>query len=619
MTVHKSTGAYRILVIDDNTAIHEDFRKILLKKGPSRGDLNDMEAALFGDKPQETAMVAFDMDYASQGKEGLEMVRQAKAEKRPFALAFVDGRMPPGWDGIETIKHLWQVCPDLQIVLCTAYADYSWQEIRRELGESDSWLILKKPFDNVEVLQLAHALTRKWEMNRDIRGRLNRLAYYDSLTRLPNRVLFIDRLSQVLEIAQRYGNKGALLFIDMDNFKRINDTLGHTLGDLLLKNMAKRLTQCLRSSDTIARPAPSNMAARIGGDEFTVILPRLQSEEEAAVVARRIADHLSQPLVLGNHEVIVTPSIGISLFPQDGDDVETLLKNADLAMYFAKRIGPNTSSYYQESMNAAALKRLTMEKHLRQAIERDEFSLHYQPQFNLLTGKLSGLEALLRWNNWELGNIPPMEFIPLAEENGLIIDIGAWVMHTACRQAGKWLSQGLDLKRIAVNVSVKQFTHPQFLDMVKNTLAETGFEPQRLEIEITESLLVQDTDPIKETFQMLKEMNIRIAVDDFGTGYSSLARLNEMPIDCLKIDRSFVWGIDGGSKDQSIISAIIAMAEGMHLTVIAEGVETDGQADFLRTKQCQQAQGYLFSRPIPTDQVEDFLRKTISSNECKEE
>ncbi|WP_373501046.1 putative bifunctional diguanylate cyclase/phosphodiesterase [Desulfococcus sp.] len=612
MNPQKNTAPQRILVIDDNAAIHEDFRKILLKTKSVGDELFDMESALFGSEQQAMASAVFEIEYASQGREGLELVRRARDAGRPYAVAFVDGRMPPGWDGIETISRLWRECPDLQVVLCTAYADYSWQEIRRVLGETDSLLILKKPFDTVEVLQLAHAMTRKWELNREVQGRLNQLAFYDSLTGLPNRALFLDRLGQTLEKARRSNHKSALLFIDLDNFKRINDTLGHTIGDDLLKAIACRLTKCLRGSDTVARPLSSGMAARLGGDEFTVILSDLQREEDAGLVAQRIEEHLAQPMDLGRHQVIITPSIGIAIFPQDGDNVETLLKNADLAMYFAKNAGANTFKYFQESMNAAALKRLTIENHLRQATIREEFSLHYQPQFDLVTGELSGMEALLRWNNWELGNVPPIEFIPIAEESGLIIAIGEWVLGTACRQARAWLDSGLPLQRIAVNVSVKQFTHPNFLGMVGNVLSQTGLEPHRLEIEITESLLAQDPLAIAATLRALKEMAVRIAVDDFGTGYSSLSRLKEMPIDSLKIDRSFICGIDGGTGDQSIICAIIAMAEGLDLRVIAEGVETLRQVDYLRGKQCQEAQGYLFSRPLPVSQAESFLRQAFS-------
>jgi len=606
----ENPSCHRILVIDDNVAIHDDFRKILLREKKANTLLDEMESALFGSESQTTVCAVFELDCASQGQEGMEMAKRAQMEGRPYSLAFVDGRMPPGWDGVETIRRLWQESPDLQAVLCTAYADYSWQEIQNVLGESDSFLILKKPFDNAEILQMAHALTRKWELNREILGRLNQLAFYDSLTGLPNRSLFLDRLKQTLGIASCYNHKGALLFIDLDNFKKINDTLGHTLGDELLKVIAQRLSQCLRASDTIARPQEYKpIAARLGGDEFTVLLPELEKPEFAAIVAQRLKEQIAKPIRLNNHQVSVTPSIGIAVFPQDGDDVGHLLKNADLAMYFAKKIGPNTFKYYQESMNAAAMKRLTIENHLRQALDRQEFTLNYQPQFKLSTGEMSGMEALLRWHSQELGDVAPAEFVPIAEESGIIVTMGEWVLRTACKQAAAWLKKGYSLQRLAVNVSLKQFTSPNFAETVKMILDETGLDPRRLEIEITENLLAHDLQGIKATLQTLRNLKIRIAVDDFGNGYSSLSRLREMPIDCLKIDRNFVSGIEEGVKDRSIISAIIAMADGLDMIAIAEGVETVGQAEFLRSKNCQEAQGYLFSRPLTTAQAEILLRK----------
>ncbi len=617
MNTKSKRHSYRILVIDDNTAIHEDFLKILTKTTGAGDGIEDMEALLFGSEAQPVPSTDFEIDTASQGEAGLDLARKAKAENRPYSLAFVDGRMPPGWDGIETISHLWKESPDLQVVLCTAYADYSWQEIRKVLGESDSLLILKKPFDNVEVLQLAHALTRKWELNQEIHGRLNQLAYYDGLTGLPNRSLFMDRLTQALNQARRYGQQGALLFIDLDNFKRINDTLGHGIGDDLLKAMARRLVKSLRLSDTVARPTDAQMAARLGGDEFTVILPKLEHESDAGTIAKRIETNFAKPMTIGNHQFLVTSSIGIAIFPQDGDTVETLLKNADLAMYFAKNSGPSNFKYYQESMNAAALKRLTIEIQLRQAIERDEFTLHYQPQIDLVSKRMSGMEALLRWHNGELGDVSPGDFIPIAEESGLIIEIGEWVMRTACRQIGRWDEQRISIDRIAVNVSVKQFIHPGFLKMVGDILTETGLSPRRLEIEVTESLLVSDSKEVVRILKTLKGMNIRIAVDDFGTGYSSLSRLKEMPIDCLKIDRSFICGIDNGTSDQSIISAIIAMAEGLDLSVIAEGVQTTRQVNFLMDKRCIEAQGFFFSRPLSAAHTEDFFHKALSFPENK--
>lgn len=607
--------SHRILVIDDNTSIHEDFSKILVKQQNMGDGLQDIESQLFGSEATTILPADFEMDYASQGKEGLALVQQAISEGRPYSLAFVDFRMPPGWDGITTIQELWKESPDLQIVFCTAYSDYSWQDIRRDLGETDNLLILKKPFDNAEVLQLAHALTRKWELNREVQGRLNQLAYYDILTGLPNRALFMERLNQVLETARRQERKAALLFIDLDNFKRINDTLGHSIGDDLLKTASDRIVKCLRMSDVVTRSSVTEMAARLGGDEFTVILPELDKEEYAAVVATRIGETLTKPITLDSYEVIVTPSIGIAVFPQDGDTLEILLKNADLAMYYSKRTGANTYSYYQESMNESALKRMTIENHLRQAFDRNEFTLCYQPQFDLVKGEVSGMEALLRWHNWELGNVPPDEFIPIAEESGLIVPIGEWVMRTACSQLREWLDQKTPLQRISVNVSVKQFIHKRFLKMIQQVLAETGLGPDNLEIEITESLLVKDTQVISDILEEIKKMKIGVAIDDFGTGYSSLSRIKEMPIDCLKIDRSFVNAIDGNTRDQSVISAIIAMAEGMNLRVIAEGVETTGQADFLRGKKCQEVQGYLYSRPLTTDQVDIFFRQISKKND----
>ncbi len=615
MESQKSNQSHRILVIDDNNSIHEDFSKILVKQQTLGDELQDIESRLFGTETTTILPTVFEMDCASQGKEGLTLVQQAISEGRPYSLAFVDFRMPPGWDGIKTIHQIWQEYPDLQVVLCTAYSDYSWQDIRRELGETDNLLILKKPFDNVEVLQLAHALTRKWELNCEVQGRLNQLAYYDILTGLPNRVLFTERLNQILETARRHQRKGALLFIDLDNFKRINDTLGHSIGDDLLKIAAERIVKCLRLSDVVARPTVTKMAARLGGDEFTVILPEIDKEEYAAVVAKRIGETLGKTITLDSYEVIVTPSIGIAVFPQDGDTLEILLKNADLAMYYSKHAGANTFSFYQESMNDSALKRMTIENHLRQAFDRNEFTLCYQPQFDLVNGEISGMEALIRWQNWELGNVPPDEFISIAEESGLIVDIGEWVMRTACRQLAEWLDQELPLQRISVNVSVKQFIHNSFLEMVQQILLETGLGPENLEIEITESLLVKDTQVIPDILNELKKMKVGVAIDDFGTGYSSLSRIEEMPIDCLKIDRSFVNAIHGNTKDQNVISAIIAMAEGMNLRVIAEGVETKGQADFLRGKKCQEVQGYLYSRPLSTEQVDLFFQEQSNKND----
>jgi len=612
MNTQEEKTSYRIIVIDDNAAIHNDFQKILGKNSETDSELEDMESLLFDvqtEKPLDSR-VQFELEYAFQGQDGLDIVKEAQASDNPFALAFVDGRMPPGWDGIETINHLWQAAPELQVVLCTAYADYSWAEIQKILGESDSLLILKKPFDNVEVLQMAHALTRKWELNREITGRLNRLAFYDHLTGLPNRALFLDRLKGAINQHLRDQQKGALLFIDLDDFKRINDTLGHSVGDELLKIIGDHLVKSLRLSDTVARAVKDRTAARLGGDEFTVLLPEINELDTVAVVAQRIIEHVSKPVSIGDNEFIITPSIGIAIFPDDGDTVETLLKNADLAMYFAKRSRTMEHfKYYQESMNDTALKRLTIENQLRQAIDRDELQLYYQPQVDLPSGELIGMEALLRWDSHVLGRVPPLEFIPVAEACGLIVPIGEWVMRTACKQVCQWIKNGLVLERVAVNVSVRQFIHPDFLAVVEQILEETGMPGKRFEIEITESLFAEDMNKISGTLKTLKEKGIAVSVDDFGTGYSSLSRLKDMPIDCLKIDRSFVLGVDSRKNDQSIISAILSMAKGMDIRVIAEGIDNDRQLDFLIENGCTEAQGFLFSRPLSPEKIEEILKQ----------
>jgi diguanylate cyclase (GGDEF)-like protein len=606
MVLGKTEKNPRILVVDDNVAIHDDFKKVLSFDNQIDTDLKKIEASLFGEKKQNTGQTQYDVDYASQGQDAYTLVAKAETNGSPYSVAFIDGRMPPGWDGIETIQHLWQVNPDLQVVLCTAYADYSWSDIQRTLGETDSLVILKKPFDNVEVMQLAHALSRKWEMSRQINGKLHKLAYYDSLTNLPNRDHFLMCLSEKV----KNNSSGALFFIDLDNFKRINDTLGHSAGDDLLKIIAKRLSGCVRGSEP-QRPGstPSNnISARLGGDEFAVILEDFQNIEDIKRIAERIVSTISKPVELGVHQIRITPSIGIALFPEDGSQTNDLIKNADLAMYFAKCDGRNHFHFFHESMNAEALKKLTMETHLRQALDHDEFTLAYQPQISLVTKNLSGFEALLRWQNLELGQVSPMEFIPVAEDCGLIIPIGDWVMKTACQQAKRWIDDGYSIHRIGVNVSPNQFLQHDFFKKVKEILENTDLPKNILQIEITESLLMKDSAEVANTISSLHRLGVQIAIDDFGTGYSNLSRLKELPIDQLKIDQSFVRNIDHNTKNQSILRAIIAIAAGIELDVIAEGVETDQQLDFLQKEQCDEIQGFLISRPMTAEKATEYLQ-----------
>lgn len=440
--------------------------------------------------------------------------------------------------------------------------------------------------------------------------RIRQLAFIDSLTRLPNRALFKDRLGTALKLAKRHHRQLALLFMDLDNFKRINDTLGHGVGDLLLQATSERLKLSVRTSDSVSRnevDEQDESVARLGGDEFTLLLPEIQRSEDAALVAERIQANLSQPLTLCGHEVFVTPSIGIAVFPQDGEDAETLLKNADMAMYFAKRQGRNLYRFYDATLNETALKRLTMENQLRKAIERNEISLHYQPQLDLLSGRICGVEALVRWTNELLGAVSPVDFIPLAEETGLIVSIGEWVLRTACQQAKNWQAAGIGLERMAVNISVLQFVQPGFTGLVAQILEEVGLEPAALELEITESLLMKDPEGALHTLRTLKNLGVQLAIDDFGTGYSSLSRLKELPLDRLKIDKVFVREVNSQPNDAAIATAVIAMAESMGLRVIAEGVENESQLRFLESKHCDEIQGYYLSRPLPTDAMTTML------------
>ncbi|CCO07442.1 EAL domain-containing protein [Desulforamulus hydrothermalis] len=424
------------------------------------------------------------------------------------------------------------------------------------------------------------------------------MAYHDALTDLPNRSLFNDRLAVAIAQAARHKKMLAVIFLDLDYFKVVNDTLGHDMGDLLLKGIAHRLTSLLRQGDTIAR---------IGGDEFTILLNDINRPADASRVAQKIIDNLQEPWVIGNHEFHITTSIGIAIYPTDGRDVETLVKNADAAMYHAKEAGRNNFQFYTPAMNDKSLQRLELENNLRRALERDEFVVYYQPQVEIATGKIIGAEALVRWQHPHLGMIPPGQFIPVAEDTGLIIAIGEKVLRMACTQNKAWQDGGLPPIRVAVNLSPRQFLQQNFVDKVAQILKDTGMSPRWLELEITESLAMKDVELTEKTLLELRRMGITIAIDDFGTGYSSLSYLKRLPIDTIKIDRSFVWDLSTDPDDTSIVSTIIILAHNLKMKVVAEGVETQEQLNILRQQHCDGLQGYLFSGPLPPDELARLL------------
>ena len=607
----------RVLVADDEAEVRDAYRQILADNDVKQelAGFRELRSRLFNKRGDVTtaratrrSTVAFDAVFCEQAEAAVTAVREALAADRPFAVVFLDVRMPPGPDGVWAATQIRELDPAIEIVICTAYSDTDPCEIGGIVPPEDKLSYLQKPFHPHEVRQMTVALGAKWRAER----RIVKLAYFDTLTGLPNREQSRTRLESALVAARESQRTLAVLYLDLDNFKRVNDTLGHAVGDELLCVVAKRLRSSLRYGDpgsehgSTARPGD---LARLGGDEFMVLLPHLHSSGDAGAVADRIIDALREPMQLAQNTLVVTPSVGIALYPQDGADADTLMRNADLAMYFAKRRSPGTHAFFDVSMNASALHRFTIEGRLRGALERNELFLNYQPQFDVRTGAISGLEALLRWTSAELGVVTPAEFIPIAEDTGLIHPIGRWVLRSACRQARAWCTEGLPLQRIAVNVSGRQFALPGFSEEVAEILRETGLEPSILELEITESVVTADEEWAERAINQLKQIGVSIAIDDFGTGYSSFGRLRHFAVDRLKIDRSFVTSITECGDDRAIAGAIIAMSRSLHVNVTAEGVENFPQLAFLQEQECQDAQGFLLSRPLQADAARALLRR----------
>ena len=426
-------------------------------------------------------------------------------------------------------------------------------------------------------------------------------AEHDFLTGLPNRMLLNDRVSQAIALAPRHMKKVAVLFLDLDGFKHINDSLGHPIGDKLLQSIAKRLVECVRASDTVSRQ---------GGDEFVVLLSEVEQSEDAAVTARRMLQAVAEAHPIDQHDLHVTTSIGVSVYPDDGLDAETLIKNADTAMYQAKENGRQSYQFFKPAMNVRAVERQSIEESLRRALERHEFALHYQPKINLRSGEITGAEALIRWTHPTRGPVPPAQFIPVAEDCGLILPIGNWVLREACRQAKAWMDAGLRLSTMAVNISAMEFRADQFLEGVIKILEDTGLDPRFLELELTESVLMKRAESTQSILQALRARGVQLAVDDFGTGYSSLSYLTKFPVDALKIDQSFVRQITTTPSETTIVKAVIGMGRSLKLRVIAEGVETQEELAFLQDHLCDEAQGY-FSRPVVPEGFANLLKTGI--------
>jgi diguanylate cyclase (GGDEF)-like protein/PAS domain S-box-containing protein len=730
----------RILFVDDMASIHEDFRKILAKESVE-SEFEAAEAALIG-ATSKAASVEFDMDSAFQGQEALDKVRASLSANRPYAMAFIDMRMPPGWDGVETVERLWAEDPRLQVVFCTAYSDYSWKEVLTRLDVRDRLLILKKPFDAIEVYQLANALTTKWTMTeqatfkmsrleqavevrtrelsnaniivqnspvilyrlrgepsfpliyvshnitklghepstlvassswassliyaedrpkvgeamarmlekdaegasiefrlcagdgslhwvenryvpvRDKEGRLIEvegividiterkaaeesialLARTDGLTGLANRSTFLERLQQIFAAAKRGATPFAVLYLDLDKFKPVNDTFGHPTGDLLLQEVARRLKSCIRETDLIAR---------LGGDEFAVLQSEVKEPTLAGELAARIQAELCRPYLLGDCEAHISVSIGICPFGAGIADADAMLAQADLALYRSKDEGRNQYHFHSQDLDQEVLERVTLGGELLRAIDAQELELQYQPQVELASGKIIGMEALVRWNHPTRGVLAPGVFIPIAEKTGIIVPLGHWVLDQACRQMKAWRDAGVAPSVVAVNLSLHQLKHGQALIRdVAETLTLWGLPPSVLEFDVTEATLAQLKWTQNDVLPQLRALGVKIAIDGFGSEYSSFDYIKEYRVNHLKIAPSYIKEAAIDSDDAAAMRAILAFARDMGIAVIAQGVETEQQSALLQlTDSATQAQGFHFSKAVGAEEAGELLRR----------
>jgi diguanylate cyclase (GGDEF)-like protein len=537
---------------------------------------------------------------ADNGQQGLAALQ----EERPDVV-LLDLRLPD-MDGIEVLRAIKQSFTAVPVIIVSGRGTIEDAIQAMRLGAAD---FILKPVTTpviyeesiIRALATSAVALEQQETQEKLlekESRLHHLAYYDALTNLPNRVLFHDRLQQMMIKARRTGKQVALLFLDLDRFQQINKTLGHDVGDRLLQEVAERLRNYIRKSDTVVR---------LGGDEFALIIDDIKNHKDVSRLARKVLELLAKVTMVDSYELYITSSIGISLFPEDSEEAEGLMRCAETAMYRAKESGKNNYQFYTADMNTRALELLLLETGLRKALENHEFVVHYQPQFDLSSRRLIGMEALLRWRHPARGMISPADFIPLAEETGLIVPIGEWVMKEACAQNKAWQDAGYQQVKVAVNMSGLQFRQESIAKTVARVLAETKLAPQYMELEVTESMIMGNAEATIATLNELKQMGVRLSIDDFGTGYSSLSYLKLFPIDNLKIDRSFIKNINYDENDAMIADSIIALAHSMNLSVIAEGVEEEAQLQLLQEKNCDAVQGFFTGRPVPAEDFVDFF------------
>lgn len=558
---------------------------------------------LVEDNPGDVALVelmlsecdepAYSVNSVGTLSEAMELLNSCD-----FNAALLDMSLPDG-EGLENVVQIKSRAPELPIIVMTGRQDEAFAVNTVQAGAQD--YLIKGKIDGWQLTRsLSYSIARKV-----LEDQMSYLAHHDQLTGLANRVLFHDRLEQSIIRAGRRQEIFAVLYLDLDHFKSINDALGHHIGDEVLKFVSHRLLDSVRDSDTVAR---------LGGDEFAIILDNLGTSQSASSVANKIIEKISKPFEIADHTLYIGTSIGIATYPFSGAESDELLKNADSAMYKAKNAGRGKLKFYSSDMNASALEDLEMEIELREALSNDEFVLHYQPKMNLESGRITGTEALLRWKHPRKGLIYPDEFIPILENNGLIFDVGQWVIEAACKQNQLWHSSGIEIGKVAINLSGKQLLHQDLAHSIATVLFETGLSPSLLEVELTENLLIQNTHVCTDILDSLSKLGVSIAIDDFGTGYCSFNYLKKFLVDTLKIDRSFVRNVASDNTDSAITTAMIGLARDLNINIVAEGVENKGQLDYFRDKNTDEIQGYFISPPIPAESMTRLMENEFRSH-----
>ena len=627
----------RILIIDDQAEIHETFARIFTQGRRKEEDLDEFEAQFLTDDEPEpqtrpNANFAFNVTHAYSGEEGVHALQRSMDECRGFAVAFVDMRMPRGMDGLETIERLWRIDPNLQVVICTAYSDHTWDEVLARLGYTDRLLLLRKPFAQDEARQLAlalsekarlaklqdeklHTLRNEVNLRRKAESELREMAHRDALTRLPNRPFLLNRLEQLLASqGPRRRSHDAILFLDLDNFKIINDSLGHEAGDDLLNQVAQRLRECVRDHDTASRCSeetsdePGEETVRLGGDEFVVLLERMDKRDDALLVARRIVKRICEPFQIGDRLVTVGTSVGVAFIDESIQDAHDALRNADTAMYQAKNSGKGQIALFDQTMHEAVVARHELEAELRVALNDEKFELRYQPIVNLQTGRIQGVEVLTRWRDKNGNYVPPSEFVPITEEIGLISQFGEWVLERSMREFStmmETLGGGQDAY-LGVNISRRHLCDPFFIDRLEKIVERAHFHGA-LKLEMAEHSDTRHSERSMQTMRDLHESGVGVHIDDFGKGNSSLTCFHAYPIETVKIDRTFTASITTDQGHAIITQAIVQLAHHLTASIVCQGIESKEQVELLRKWGCDLGQGYFFAEPLSIAELTSLL------------